>query len=75
MTSGVVREWHDDEGWGVLESTETPGGCWDGFDHRAVEVTVEGVPAFNRQPDRSGSAFRSELTIDRRTIPPSEIDR
>lgn len=24
----LVREWHDDEGWGVLDSPETPGGCW-----------------------------------------------
>lgn len=24
----VVREWWDDEGWGVVESPETPGGCW-----------------------------------------------
>jgi CspA family cold shock protein len=25
---GVVREWHDDEGWGVVDSGATPGGCW-----------------------------------------------
>ena len=30
-TSGVVREWHRDEGWGVLDSPATPGGCWAGF--------------------------------------------
>jgi CspA family cold shock protein len=23
-----VRFWHDTEGWGVLDSPETPGGCW-----------------------------------------------
>lgn len=28
ITSGVVRVWHDDEGWGVIDSPETPGGCW-----------------------------------------------
>jgi cold shock protein len=27
-TQGRVREWHDDEGWGVVDSVETPGGCW-----------------------------------------------
>ena len=27
----VVRVWHDDEGWGVLDSPETPGGCWVHF--------------------------------------------
>jgi len=29
--SGVVRVWHDDEGWGVIDSPETPGGCWAHF--------------------------------------------
>ncbi|GAB3111859.1 hypothetical protein GCM10027160_13260 [Streptomyces calidiresistens] len=24
----TVREWHDEEGWGVLEAASTPGGCW-----------------------------------------------
>lgn len=27
-TTGTVREWHDDLGWGVVDSQETPGGCW-----------------------------------------------
>lgn len=28
MERGIVREWYDDEGWGVLDSPATPGGCW-----------------------------------------------
>jgi CspA family cold shock protein len=28
MVKAVVREWHEDLGWGVLDSAETPGGCW-----------------------------------------------
>ncbi|MEV0717292.1 cold shock domain-containing protein [Asanoa sp. NPDC050611] len=28
---GVVREWHRDEGWGVVDSEATPGGCWVHF--------------------------------------------
>ena len=29
MTStGTVRLWHAEEGWGVLDSDATPGGCW-----------------------------------------------
>ncbi|MFB8318351.1 cold-shock protein [Streptomyces sp. NPDC056465] len=24
----TVREWSDEEGWGVLDSSETPGGCF-----------------------------------------------
>ncbi|SDO66428.1 'Cold-shock' DNA-binding domain-containing protein [Nakamurella panacisegetis] len=31
MTFGTVREWHTDEGWGVIDSTDTPGGCWAHF--------------------------------------------
>jgi cold shock protein len=27
-TPGEVRIWHDEEGWGVVDSPETPGGCW-----------------------------------------------
>ncbi len=27
-TTGTVREWHDDLGWGLLDSPDTPGGCW-----------------------------------------------
>ena len=29
MTSlGQVRVWHDADGWGVIDSDATPGGCW-----------------------------------------------
>jgi CspA family cold shock protein len=32
MTSrGKVRVWHAEEGWGVLDSAATPGGCWTHF--------------------------------------------
>jgi CspA family cold shock protein len=30
---GVVREWHSDAGWGVIEAPATPGGCWAHFSH------------------------------------------
>jgi CspA family cold shock protein len=32
----VVRLWHDDEGWGVLDSAATPGGCWAHFSALAI---------------------------------------
>lgn len=28
MVLATVREWHEDLGWGVLVSAETPEGCW-----------------------------------------------
>lgn len=31
MVQAQVREWHDDLGWGVLDSPETSGGCWTHF--------------------------------------------
>jgi CspA family cold shock protein len=27
----VVREWHSELGWGVLDCDATPGGCWAHF--------------------------------------------
>jgi cold shock protein len=27
MTHGVVRTWNDEEGFGVIDSDDTPGGC------------------------------------------------
>ncbi|MFC0532553.1 cold-shock protein [Phytohabitans kaempferiae] len=33
MVDGVVREWRPDEGWGIIDSPETPGGCWAHFSH------------------------------------------
>ena len=33
---GTVREWYQDEGWGVIDSDETPGGCWAHFGSAAV---------------------------------------
>lgn len=28
MVTATVREWDDEQGWGVLDSPETPGGCF-----------------------------------------------
>lgn len=36
MILATVREWDDEEGWGVLDSAETPGGCWTHFS--AIEM-------------------------------------
>lgn len=35
-TVGTVRFWLDEEGWGVVDSDATPGGCWARFTHLAV---------------------------------------
>ena len=35
-TTGRVRSWQDNEGWGVIDCSETPGGCWAHFSVVAV---------------------------------------
>ena len=37
MIEASVREWHDELGWGVLDSLETPGGCWVHYSHIDVD--------------------------------------
>jgi CspA family cold shock protein len=37
---GTVRIWYRDEGWGVIDSTATPGGCFAHFSH----LWSDGVP-------------------------------
>src|SRR4051794_38048170 len=65
MTSrGTVRVWHAEEGWGVLDSAATPGGCWTHFSAvlvagykaldagRSVDFSCEAV-------EQDGYAFRA----------------
>lgn len=35
-TTGIVRIWHGDEGCGIVDSQDTPGGCWAHFSHLAM---------------------------------------
>jgi cold shock protein len=46
-STGTVSMWRGEEGWGVIDSPDTPGGCWFHFSHlwhvdlpegRALEV-------------------------------------
>lgn len=30
---GTVRFWRENDGWGVIDSPDTPGGCWVHFTH------------------------------------------
>ena len=45
MVQAIVREWHDDVGWGVLGSPATPGGCWTHFSaiHTPLIGRVDGA--------------------------------
>lgn len=61
---GVVREWRDEEGWGVIDSTETPGGCWAHFSHidasdfRAL-AAGQRVTLKWESPGQDGYSFRA----------------
>jgi CspA family cold shock protein len=37
MVSGTVRFWTTDKGWGVIDSSETSGGCWANFSFVEME--------------------------------------
>jgi cold shock protein len=37
VTKGTVRFWLGDEGWGVVDTPETPGGCWVHFSHVEID--------------------------------------
>ncbi|RYF42146.1 MAG: cold shock domain-containing protein [Comamonadaceae bacterium] len=45
---GTVQKWNSEEGWGVIDSAQTPGGCWafysdivgEGFRTLVVGATV-----------------------------------
>jgi cold shock protein len=36
-SKGIVREWSDYHGWGVIDSADTPGGCWVHFSHLVTD--------------------------------------
>lgn len=42
---GVVREWYPEQGWGVVDSSQTPGGCWVHFSTSSPPGTENSSPA------------------------------
>lgn len=62
---GTVREWNDEQGWGVIDSDRTPGGCWahystivgEGFRTVAVGATV--VLDWEQVADQDGYRYRA----------------
>jgi CspA family cold shock protein len=66
VMTGVVRVWHREDGWGVVDAPETPGGCWVHFSvvdmpgHRELragqQVLFEAEPA-----EQDGYAYRAVL--------------
>lgn len=80
MTSlGRVRIWHDTDGWGVIDSEVTPGGCWAHFSSILVAgyktLTAGQQVAFTFEPgEQDGYAFRTREVwpADRAPVPIDE---
>ena len=83
-TPGVVREWHADEGWGVLDLTGVPGGCWAHFSAAAVRGHVtfaagDEVVADFETPGQDGYEHRATRfwpagasPVERQSEPPGD---
>jgi cold shock CspA family protein len=62
---GTVQMWNDEEGWGVIDSAQTPGGCWafysdivgEGFRTLAVGATV--TLDWEQVTDQDGYRYRA----------------
>lgn len=48
MSTGTVSIWHGEEGWGVIESADTPGGCWAFYSHIWADALPELKPGHSR---------------------------
>ncbi|PRY12590.1 hypothetical protein [Kineococcus rhizosphaerae] len=61
-TRGVLRSWAEEEGWGVVDSPQTPGGCWVHCSALAVgdgpRVGQELAFTFEAVRDQDGYRFR-----------------
>lgn len=61
---GVVREWDQGEGWGVIDSEATPGGCWTHYSivavagYKVLRVGAEVRFTFEA-PGQDGFSFRT----------------
>ncbi len=88
MVRGVVREWHDEEGWGVLDSPVTPGGCWAHFSALAVgngykSAAVGDVVALEHEEgEQDGYSYRAVRfwpagtdPVDQQPSPPGKAYR
>ncbi len=61
---GVVRFWNGEEGWGVIDSEVTPGGCWAFYTsllvggHKSLRAGQQVKFAFEAA-DQDGYAYRA----------------
>lgn len=64
-TVGKVRQWLSEEGWGVIDSRETPGGCWAHFSsvaragYRALASGQSVALEWEAVADQDGFSYRA----------------
>jgi CspA family cold shock protein len=79
-TRGVVRYWREDDGWGVLDSPATPGGCWAHFSAVQMDgyrTLAAGQPVtFSFEPaEQDGFVWQAvEVTVPGTTSAPAVAD-
>jgi len=77
-SEGTVSQWSSHEGWGVIESVDTPGGCWAGFSvilgtgNELVALTVGAVVPFTWEAaEQDGFGFRATSVGSGRAVTPT----
>jgi len=70
VVEAVVRQWSGEDGWGVLDSPDTPGGCWTHFSHIEVDgfrtlATGQVVDLDWESPGQDGYDFRAVRVVPR----------
>jgi CspA family cold shock protein len=61
---GTVSQWSHDEGWGVIASDDTPGGCWAHFSSLEMQgyhslTSGESVEFDWEEADQDGFGYRA----------------
>jgi cold shock protein len=80
MTSvGSVRLYHADEGWGVIDGPDVPGGCWVHFSAIAMagyrELAQGEQVSFRAEAaNQDGFSFRA-VKVWRGDVEPSDLPR
>ncbi len=81
LTTGVVREFDADQGWGVVDGPDLPGGCWVHFGALAMDgprrlIAGQAVTVRAERADQDGFGYRAVKVWTGDTEPaPQQSDR
>jgi CspA family cold shock protein len=60
MTTATVREWYEEDGWGVVDSVETPGGCFVHFSDVETRGLRQLTPGQQVELDWEAPGFKQD---------------